>query len=77
MAQTLEKRVEQLERKVSELSSYFADQAPRRKDWRRTFGMSRDDQGFKEMMQLGREYRRSIKDNGSDADENRLHHPRT
>src|SRR5437879_4480404 len=53
MSQTLEKRVERLEHKLAELTSGFAARKPRKKDWRRTFGLSRGDDGFKEMMSLG------------------------
>jgi hypothetical protein len=65
MAQTLEERVEELEKKFSELSSQTREASS--KDWLRTFGMSRGDQGFDEMIQLGREYRRKLghENNGS------------
>jgi hypothetical protein len=68
ISQTLEKRVEQLERKVTELATHFTDRATRQKDWRRTFGLSQGDDGFKEMMRLGREYRQGLKGEGNDAD---------
>jgi len=53
MPATLKERVEILERRIDELS---ADPA-RAKDWRRTFGMSADDPGFDEMIELGRKAR--------------------
>ena len=53
MPTTLKDRVEILERKIEQLSA-----APiRNKDWRRTFGMSADDPGFDEMIELGRKAR--------------------
>ncbi len=67
-SQTLGKRAEQLEHKMSELASLLTGHTPHQKDWRRTFGMSRHDPGFKEMMQLGHEYRQGLKGEGNDAD---------
>ncbi len=57
MTQTLEKRVEKLEHKLAELTTHFVGRQPRKKDWKRTFGLSRGDDGFREMMSLGRQYR--------------------
>ena len=67
MSQTIEKRVEELEHKFTVLTTQFADVKSHQKDWRRTFGMSRDDEGFREMLSLGREYRQSLRhqDNGA------------
>jgi len=56
MSQTLEKRVEELERKVAELSGKPGP-AVRKKDPWRTYGAFRDDPDFEEAMRLGREYR--------------------
>jgi hypothetical protein len=67
MSQTLEKRVEALEHKVTELTNSVTARKPRKKDWKRTFGLSRDDEGFKEMVNLGRQYRQSLKDKGKGA----------
>ena len=67
MSQTLERRVEELEHKLADLTTQFADVKTRQKDWRRTFGLSRDDEGFKEMMNLGREYRQSMRNQGNGA----------
>ena len=67
MAQTIERRVEELEHKLADLTTQFADVKSRQKDWRRTFGLSRGDDGFKEMVSLGREYRRSLRDHGNGA----------
>jgi hypothetical protein len=57
MSQTLEKRVEELERKVAELSARALDLRPSHKDWRRTVGSVTDDEMAREAERLGREYR--------------------
>ena len=49
MPQTLEQRVEELERKVAELT--------RKKDPLRTFGIFKNDPDFEEAVRRGREYR--------------------
>ena len=67
MSQTLEKRVEELEQKLADLITQSAGVKSRKKDWRRTFGLSRGDEGFKEMMNLGREYRQSMRNQGNGA----------
>ena len=67
MSQTLERRVEELEHKLADLATQFADLNSRQKDWRRTFGLSRGDEGFKEMMRLGRDYRQSLRNWGNGA----------
>jgi hypothetical protein len=56
MAQTLEQRVEQLEKKVAELSGKTASTARRKDPWR-TYGVFKDDPDFEEAVRLGREYR--------------------
>jgi hypothetical protein len=53
MAQTLEQRVEELERKVAELTA----EPTRKKDPWRTFGIFQNDPDFEEAVRLGREYR--------------------
>ena len=68
MSQTLEKRVEELEHKLAELTKGVTAGKPRKKDWQRTFGLSRGDDGFKEMVELGRQYRQSLRDKGNGAD---------
>ena len=66
MAQTLEERMQALEKKVSEL---VAQQSSKKKgSWQDTFGLSRDDQGFQEMVHLGQEYRRNLREQGNGAD---------
>ena len=67
MAQTLEKRVETLEQKLAQLTRRVANRQPHKKDWRRTFGLSRGDDGFQEMMRLGRQHRRGLRDKGNGA----------
>ena len=57
MSQTLEKRVDELERKVAELIAKTLDLRPRQKDWRRTVGTMTDDEMAREAERLGREYR--------------------
>ena len=59
MSQSLEKRVEELEKKVADLSAELTAQAgaPRKKDIRRTFGIFRNDPDFEEAVRLGREDR--------------------
>jgi hypothetical protein len=56
MSQTLEKRVEELEKQVAELSA-VAGGVSCKKDWRRTVGIFKDDPDFEEAVRLGREYR--------------------
>jgi hypothetical protein len=56
MPQTLEKRVTELEKRVAELSAQPI-RSNRKKDWRRTIGVFRNDPEFEEAVRLGREYR--------------------
>ena len=58
MSQTLEKRVDELEKKYAELSAQVLDLRPRKKDWRRTVGSLPDDELTQEAERLGREYRK-------------------
>ena len=64
MPQTLEQRVEELEQKVAELTDGLTLRKPRKKAWQKTFGLSRGDEGFKEMVNLGRKYRQSLRGKG-------------
>jgi hypothetical protein len=57
MSQTLEKRVEELERKIAELSAQVLELRIPRKDWPRTVGSMPDDEVTREAERLGREYR--------------------
>ena len=56
MSKTLEERVTVLEKKVALLAAQD-DRSARKKDWRRTIGIFRDDPTFDEVVRLGREYR--------------------
>jgi hypothetical protein len=58
MSQTLERRVEDLEKKVAELSAEVLQLRPTKKDWRRTIGCIPDDDLTREAARLGREYRK-------------------
>jgi hypothetical protein len=66
MPLTLEKRVEDLERKFIELSKQSG--STQKPDWRRTFGLSRDDEGFPDLVRLGQEIRRNCADLDQGAD---------
>lgn len=57
MSQQLEQRVEELEKKVAELSAHILGLQPPQKDWRRTVGSLPDDELTREAERLGREYR--------------------
>ena len=67
MSQALEKRVQELEKRLDRLTSQLLKTKPRKNDWRQTFGLSRNDEGFDEMVRLGREYRKAAgkKNNGA------------
>ncbi len=67
VSRALEKRVEELEHKLAELANGVTARKPRKKDWQRTFGLSRGDDGFKEMVNLGRRYRQSLSNRGNGA----------
>ncbi len=56
MPATLKERVEILERQVRELATAKSTTV-KDKDWRRTFGMSANDEGFDEMVELGKKAR--------------------
>jgi hypothetical protein len=56
MSQTLEMRVRDLEKKVAELSA-IPGSLSKRKDWRKTIGVFKNDPDFDEAVRLGREYR--------------------
>ena len=57
MNPTLEQRVEELEKKIAELTSQLAEAKPRGKDWRRSIGVFANDPDYDEAMRLGREWR--------------------
>jgi hypothetical protein len=56
MPQTLEQRIEELERKVVELTAEAPSSSPKKDPWR-TFGIFQNDPDFEEAVRLGREYR--------------------
>jgi len=56
MDQALEKRIDAVEKKVSELSDKL-ETVLQKKDWRSTVGAFRDDPYYEEASRLGREYR--------------------
>ena len=56
MSQTLEKRVDELEKRLGKLNARM-EREPRLKDPWRTFAAFRDDPDFEEAVRLGREYR--------------------
>lgn len=64
MTTTLEERVESLEKEVSRIKAMIQGKSLK-KDWRATFGMSRNDPGFEEMVRLGREIRQSQREEDS------------
>jgi len=57
MSQTLEQRLETLERKFSELSARLLELRRPKRDWRSTVGTLVDDDMTREAERLGREYR--------------------
>jgi hypothetical protein len=57
MSLALEQRVQELERRVAELSAQILGLRPQTKDWRRTVGTIPDDDLSREAERLGREYR--------------------
>jgi hypothetical protein len=54
MSQTLEQRVEYLEKEFSELRAQILNLRRPTKDWRRTFGTLEDDEITREAEKLGR-----------------------
>jgi hypothetical protein len=56
MSVQLEQRVNKIEKELVDLKKSLQVGHPE-KDWRRTFGLSRDDSGFDEMIRLGQEIR--------------------
>jgi hypothetical protein len=56
MSQTLENRIEKLEKQVAELTDRTGLPTRTRDPWR-TFGAFKDDPLFEEAVRLGREYR--------------------
>jgi hypothetical protein len=57
MSQTLEKRVDFLEKEFSGLRAQILNLRQGNKDWRSTFGTLEDDEITREAERLGRQYR--------------------
>ncbi|MEO8494748.1 MAG: hypothetical protein ABI614_06740 [Planctomycetota bacterium] len=57
MVTDLEKRVAALEHDVSDVKQLLVQAGSVKKDWKQTVGMSKDDSGFDEMIELGRAIR--------------------
>jgi hypothetical protein len=69
MSTPIEKRVEALEQKVTDLTRLIAAGPKDPYAWRSTVGMSANDPGFDEMVRLGKEYRQSLRaEDEPDAD---------
>jgi hypothetical protein len=60
MPQTVEERLECLEKEFSELRAQILNLRHRKKDWRSTFGTLEDDEITREAERLGREYREQL-----------------
>ena len=60
MSISIEERVTILEKELTNLKHLIKEDAPSEKNWRKTFGMSANDPGFDEMIQLGKEVREQI-----------------
>ena len=61
MPEALQKRLDEIEKRVAELSA-IVGVGPRRKDWLATVGTLRDDDLSREAERLGREYRDGLND---------------
>ena len=57
MNESLEQRLEALEKQVAEMRGQLAVMKPPAKDWERSFGMFADDPMYESAMKLGREWR--------------------
>jgi hypothetical protein len=69
MSTPVEKRLDELEKKVADLTRLIAAGPKDPYAWRSTVGMSANDPGFDEMVRLGKEYRQSLKaEDEPDAD---------
>ncbi len=64
MSSTLKTRVAALELEVTGIKAILGGEQ-RVKDWRMTFGMSRDDPDFAELVRLGREIREQQREGGT------------
>jgi archaellum component FlaC len=59
MKETLEQRVQELEKKVAELSDELSQVKSRKKDPFRSFGVFKDDPDYDSAMRLGAEWRKA------------------
>lgn len=66
MPQTLEKRVDELEKSVAQLAAILNGGA-RKKDWLATVGTLADDETSREADRLGCQYRQSLADSKDSA----------
>lgn len=66
MPQTLERRLDEIEKRVAELGA-IVGAGPRKKDWLATVGTLPDDEISRQADRLGREYRDSLTDSGDRA----------
>ena len=66
MPETLEQRLDEVEKKVAELGA-IVGAGPGRKDWLATVGTLPDDALARDADQLGREYRDRLKDSDERA----------
>jgi len=58
MPQSLEERVNSIEQKIAQLTDALGHQTSNGKSWRKTFGLSKNDAEFEEMIRLGKAYRK-------------------
>ena len=61
MPEALQKRLDEIEKRVAELSA-IVGVGPRRKDWLATVGTLPDDELSREAERMGREYRDGLND---------------
>ena len=59
MNETLEQRVQELEKKLAALSDELALVKSRKKDWHRSVGVFKDDPDYDSAMRLGAEWRKA------------------
>jgi hypothetical protein len=64
MSNDLEQRVTTLENEMSDIRDLLKGERPQ-KDWRKSVGISKDDPGFPEMIELGREIRQQEREDDS------------
>ena len=60
MNESVEQRLEALEKEIAELREQLAEMKPREKDWRRSIGAFANDPDYDRAMRLGREWRESL-----------------